>query len=235
MKKIIIIVLLMMLTCTSSVFAEETVNEEEIAKEQTIQNKINSIGTRILNANKIPNRVVFVYNKAEKKSKLKYDKTLTSRNVVMYNGTYKYTDSDDEIAAFLARDIVLVSKSYDGEFSGELNSIQIMASPKKYEIIADKLAVDMMVNAGYNPLGLITFINKTCPQRRFDFVSNKNLTSKRLAIIYEYIVKKYPYFLVNNNYLNNEYYQNFLLTSQENRRMLKKHLETGSKEKIKYE
>ena len=110
-----------------------------------------------------------------------------------------------------------------------------MASPKKYEIIADKLAVDMMVNAGYNPLGLITFINKTCPQRRFDFVSNKNLTSKRLAIIYEYIVKKYPYFLVNNTYLNNEYYQNFLLTSQENRRMLKKHLETGSKEKIKYE
>ena len=48
----------------------------------------------------------------------------------------------------------------------------------KYELIFDKLAVDFMVEAGYNPLGLITLINKTCPQTRQDFISHKNLASK---------------------------------------------------------
>ena len=234
---ILIAVIACMITFTSSVYASEKTEDvnAEIVREQTVQSKIDDIGAKLLNANKTPNRVVFVYNKAAKKAFLKYDTTLTSRKIVLYDGTYKFTDSDDEIAAFLARNIVLAARSYDGQFSGELNTVQIMASPKKYEVIADKLAVDMMVAAGYNPLGLITFINKSCPQRRFDMISSKNLTSKRLAIIYEYIVNKYPYFLVNNTYINNEHYQNFLLTSQNNRRLLKKKLETGSKEKIKYE
>ena len=75
-----------------------------------------------------------------------------------------------------------------------------------------------MVKAGYNPLGLITYINKTCPQARQDKISGSNLTSRRLAYIYEKIYTQYPNFLVNNAYINNEYYQNFLLTSLENRK-----------------
>ena len=82
-----------------------------------------------------------------------------------------------------------------------------------------------MVKAGYNPLGLITYINKTCPQKRQDTFSSNNLTSKRLAHIYEYIYMKHPNFIINNQYINNEYYQNFLLTSQENRRLLKEKVE----------
>ena len=92
-----------------------------------------------------------------------------------------------------------------------------------------------MVNAGYNPLGLITFIQKSCPQKRFDTISTQNLASKRLAIIYEYIYTKYPYFLANNAYIENEHYQNFLLSSQENRRMLQEKIKTGSKKELKYE
>jgi hypothetical protein len=44
------------------------------------------------------------------------------------------------------------------------------------------------------------------------------LTSKRLAYIYEKIYMQYPCFLVDNKYINNEYYQNFLLSSVENRK-----------------
>ena len=36
---------------------------------------------------------------------------------------------------------------------------------------------------------------------------------------------KHPNFIINNQYINNEYYQNFLLTSQENRRLLKEKVE----------
>ena len=110
------------------------------------------------------------------------------------------------------------------------------AAPKKYELVFDKLAVDYMVKAGYNPIGLITFLNKSCPQARQDKFSTKNLTSKRLAYIYERIYTKYPSFLTNNSYQYNDYYQNFLLTSQENRKKLEEKLESGDlKQVIKYE
>ena len=58
-----------------------------------------------------------------------------------------------------------------------------------------------MVKAGYNPLGLITYIHKTVPQARQDKISSNNLTSKRLANIYEKIYMQYPSFLVNNTYI----------------------------------
>ena len=115
-------------------------------------------------------------------------------------------------------------------------SVKMKAAPKKYELVFDKLAVDYMVKAGYNPLGLITFINKSCPQVRQDTFSTKNLTSKRLANIYERIYTKYPAYLANNEYLYNDYYQNFLLTSQENRKKLEEKITSGNKKQvIKYD
>ena len=92
-----------------------------------------------------------------------------------------------------------------------------------------------MVNADYNPLALIVFINKNYPQKRFDKFSRHNLTSKRLARIYEYITYKYPQYLEDEEYLNNPYYQNFLLTSIENRKKLQEKIKTKSTQEIKYE
>ncbi len=81
---------------------------------------------------------------------------------------------------------------------------------------------------------MITFVNKSKVQKRTNSLT-ENLTSKRLAIIYEYIFTKYPYYLKNNEYFFNENYQNFLLTSQNNRKMLEEKIQSGSKEKLKYE
>lgn len=230
LKKIIIIMCLLFFGIPAL-----AVTDEELIQEQTIQNRIDNIGTKILNSNKIPNRVIFVYDKTEKKSKLKMDTTLSSRQILMYNNSYKFIENDDELAAFLARGIVLATRSFDGICSGGLKSVQMKAAPKKYQIVADKIAIDYMVNAGYHPVALITYLQKTAPQKRFDRFSNQNLTSKRLAVIYEYIYTKYPYYLANNPYFENEHYQNFLLTSVNNRKLLQQKIETGSKEKLKYE
>ena len=51
----------------------------------------------------------------------------------------------------------------------------------------------------------------------------------------EYIYTKYPYYLANNTYINNEFYQRFLLTSQNNRRLLQEKIKNNSKENLKYE
>ncbi len=217
---------------TSGTFA---VTDEEIVQEQSIQNRINIAGTRILNANKIDGRIIFVYDKDAKDSLLKMDTTVTSRQIVMYKEYYKHIADENELAAYLAREISNASRTFDGMGNGWLTALQIKAAPKKFELVADKRAVDYMVKAGYNPLALITFINKAYPQHYQDLISNKNLTSKRLAHIYEYIFTKYPYFLTNNEYLENPNYQNFLLTSINNRKLLEEKIKNDSKEKLKYE
>lgn len=191
--------------------------DTQLEKENKIQARINNIGMKILNSNKLEKRVTFVYDENGKKNLLKEDKSLTKRQVVIFGDAYKNIESDDELAAYIAREIPVAIRSYKGG-TGLLSSVQLKAAPKKYELVFDKLAVDYMVKAGYNPLGLITYINKTYPQARQDKISHTNLTSKRLAYIYEKIYTQYPSFLVNNKYLENEYYQNFLLTSLENRK-----------------
>ena len=67
MKKFIIS-FLCLLAFSTSTFA---VSDKEIIQEQTIQNRINDIGTHILNANKIKGRIIFVYDKEAKDSILK--------------------------------------------------------------------------------------------------------------------------------------------------------------------
>ena len=228
MKKIVLVLFLL---SGLSVFADDNV----LIEEQSIQSRINNCAMKILNANKISRPVVFVYNDADKKTKLNLDTTLTKRQVVVYKYAYKHIEDENELAAFLSRRISIALRSFDGVFGGFLRSLQVSAAPKKFEIVADKRAVDFMVNAGYNPVALITYIQKTSPQRRFDAISNHNLTSKRLAVIYEYIYVKYPYYLKNNEYIDNENYQNFLLTSRDNRRLLQEKIMTGSGERLKYE
>ena len=211
MKKFLVLLFLILF---SPVFASQ---DDDLIRENQIQARINNVGEKILNANKFEKRVTFVYDEEGKKSLLKVDRTITKRQVVVFGEAYKNIQSDDELAAYIAREIPAAIRSYKGG-TGLLSSVQLKAAPKKYELVFDKLAVDYMVKAGYNPLGLITYIHKTYPQARQDKISGSNLTSKRLACIYEKIYMQYPSFLVQNTYLKNETYQNFLLTSTENRK-----------------
>lgn len=230
MRRYILFAFIFLLSITSVLAQDYTY----LVESKNIQNQIDEVAFRILNANQIPKRVVFVYGENEKKSILKLD-TLTKRQVVVFGNVYKSIETVDELAAFIAREIPMAVRSYQGIGSGWLSSVKIKAAPKKYELLSDKMAVDLMVKAGYNPIGLIILINKTCPQNRQDKFSTSNLTSKRLALIYEHIMINYPYFLVKNSYIANQYYQNFLLTSVYNRKMLEIKMRTNSREKLKYE
>ena len=238
MKKIFIVataiaVSLLFTALSSCVFAIDNVSGT-IEKNMNIQNHITDIGLKILNANKIDSRVVFLYS-PQKNKKIDIAPELLRRQVVVYDNSIQFVKNDDALAAFLSREICKTAESYSGMSKGRVTSAQIKLAPKKYQIFFDKRAVDFMVNAGYNPIGLITFINKTYPQKRSDRISRSNLTSKRLANIYEYIYVKYPYFIKNNPYFNDDSYQNFLLTSQDNRRKLAEKIRVGSKRAVSYE
>ena len=126
------------LACTS-VFAAD---ESSLIEQNTINCRINKVGTKILNANQIEKRVIFAYDKAAKVSALKGTNSLTKRQVVVYADAYKDIETDDELAAYIAREIPAALRSYDGVASGWLSSAKIKAAPKKYELVFDKFAID---------------------------------------------------------------------------------------------
>lgn len=213
-------------------FAVET-RAVNLVDDIALQEYVSDIGFKILNANQIDVRMIFVYKDNE--SKIKLEPGLMKRQIFVYDETLQFASNDDELAAYIAREISKSAESYSGGFRGLVTSFQVKAAPKKYERFFDKRAVDFMVKAGYNPLGLITYLNKSKPQKRYDAISRHNLTSKRLANIYEYIFVKYPYYLKYNEYIENEAYQNFLLTSIENRKKLHEKIKSGSTKAVKYE
>lgn len=229
MKKLILSVFLILLFGIKAYAIDEIMIEHNMA----IQKHIDSIGFNILNRNKIDKPIMFTYD-FENPKKFK-GSGVKNHKVVIYDMDYNHADNDDEIAAFLAMKISYAYKNYDNSSIPVFGNFQARIMPKRHEIFNDKRAVDLMVNAGYNPLGLITYITKTRPQKNYDFLSHHNLTSKRLAIIYEQIFTKYPYFLTNNTYLDNEYYQNFLLNSVENRQKLEAKLQNNSTYEINYD
>ena len=65
-------------------------DEQAIEKEQSIQSRVNNIGSKLLNSNKIENRIIFVYDKNKKENLLTIDPTVTSREVVLYDEYYKF-------------------------------------------------------------------------------------------------------------------------------------------------
>ncbi len=231
MKKYIVLLFALLLFCGNRAYSDSSITN--IVDDVKLQNHINQIGFKILNANKIDVRMIFVYDK--KTSIGEIEPTLRKREIIAYDKYVKYAETDAELAAFLSREICKGAESHVGRWKGFLNSVQIKTAPKKYELFLDERAVDFMVVAGYNPLAMITYLNKSCPQKRYDKISRTNLASKRLANVYEYIYVKYPSFLKNNEYIENESYQNFLLTSQENREKLYEKIRSNSKKKVKYE
>lgn len=229
MKKIIIMAVLSLLLCPNANSAtSEIVNIDAVQKAQT---RIDKIGFKLLNYNGIEKRTVFDYDTGKQKNAFSRSR---DRQIVLYRGLYTRLDSDDEVAAILAHEISHSVDSYNGICRGAFSSWSYAFAPKKYEYKADKKAVDYLVNAGYNPVSLIVVMNKAFPQGRYDWYSTHPLTSRRMMEIYEYIYKKYPEYLANNAYKGNIYYQNFLLTSKDNRAKFQKKIETNSKRAVNY-
>lgn len=224
MKKILLALGLFLLTLPT--FALEI----DLTKSGKQQKYINEIGFRILNANKIEQRANFYYY--DKQNIVNAWSRFSDRQITVTKGLLAYIDDDNEIAGILAHEIAHSVESYNGLLKGFFTPVRYAFLPRKYEMEADKKAVDYMVKAGYNPVGYITIQSKLFSQTRYDIWQSHPLSSKRMATVYEYIYRKYPAYLADNKYIDNIYYQNFLITSQKNREKLKNSINTRAR--IKY-
>ncbi len=184
-------------------------------KETKYQKQIMQMGFKILNANQIEKRMTFYYDTSKEVNAVT---ALTSKSIHVYKGIIPFMDSDDELAGILSHEI---SHGIDAH-KGLWRRILMTSAPKSYEYQADQRAVDLMVNAGYNPVAMIIILNKISPEQNwFESSSTHPEGSKRLVAVYEYIYTQYPEYLINNKYQNNLYYQNFLLTTQKERKEIR--------------
>lgn len=206
----------------------------DVTNEAQLQERMNSVGFNILNSNRIEHRLIFrVVNRTYSRD-IWADVSSVNRTVWLKPCILPYIDSDDELAGILAHQIAHGVDTYNGALRGYVSILNYWVAPNKYDLKADKMAVDYMVNAGYNPLGYIVILNKIGQQYRYDIFSNHTLISKRMMLIYEYIFTKYPSILAENEYKDNVYYQNFLLTSRTNRKKLQDKVQSGSTKKVNY-
>ena len=228
MKKIIISLLM------AFILSIPAVASWDVKDNNQLQQRMNEVGFSILNSNRIPHRLTFqVINRVYTRD-IWSDVSSVNRIVWLKPCVLPYLDSDDELAGILSHSIAHGVDTYEGIFRGYISVLNYWVAPNKYDQKADKLAVDYMVNAGYNPLALITIMNKIGKQYRFDIFSNHTLMSRRMMLIYEYVYTKYPSILVDNPYKDNIYYQNFLLTSRNNRMKLLEKVKNKSNKDINY-
>lgn len=230
MKKFVWLIALLFMLNSPFCSAADTylIDTAELVK---MQDQVSEVGFRLLNSNGIEKRMVFILDSGKE---INAYSSYRDRTIVIYRGMYSMLKNESELAGILAHEISHSLDSYNGIFRGFFSWVNNACAPVKYEYKADKRAIDFMVNAGYNPVAFIVVMNKTGGQERYEWFSSHPLTSRRLMEVYEYIYKKYPEYLVNNPYKNNIYYQNFLLTSKENRAKFQEKVKTNSNKKVHY-
>ncbi len=210
--RIFILIALFLAGCRISFASEfQTYNDNE-----TMQKKVLQTGFKLLNANNIQKRFFFYY---DTDSKIRVEQRFYTKKIIFYKGIVQIVENDDEFAALIAREIAY---ALDARF-GIFRRTSMGYNPRKYEIKADRRAVDYLVRAGYNPIGLITVYNKLLaePSAFCESFLIKHKGSERILSVYDYIYQKYPYFIAHNDYLKTLSYQNFLKTSKQERKKIR--------------
>lgn len=219
------------------------------------QTTINTIGQTIVTKNKLPKEIKFqVVDSTEVNAYAD-----ANNQIVVYTGLLNLVESNDELAGIIAHEVGHIMKShcYKQTFANiALNyatsqitnekaaaSAQIVSSltsnklSREQEYDADYTSADLMYKAGYNPLGLISALNKIS-SNYVDILSDHPSGDKRLMALYDYINYNYPD-AVKKGYNTNSYksflnYAKSTIDSRANdKKVNEKYLKTQKKLKEK--
>ena len=217
MKKIIISTMLLSSMFSFQTFFNATYFQSTYAattsstnwNEEASLKRVNTIGTKILQANSLPQGITF---------KVSDDESINAyaninKEVYVYRGLLEYVSNDEELAAVIAHEIGHIVNSHSAKQT-VVNSIISSVTPsstnavvstsveaakqlssmkvsREDEFEADLTAVDLLQKAGYNPLALISVLNKICGNY-MDIISTHPSGEKRLMNIYDYADYNYP-------------------------------------------
>ena len=220
MKKVLIFSLLVLsaiftvVRFSNSVLAVESNEKASVSitvdwNEQANLNRVNTIGQKLLTANNLPSTITFKVSDSEDVNAY----ANLDKEIYVYRGLLNNVENDDELAAVIAHELghivnahcakqslisIAMASLQPNLTSENLNkSIQaaqqlsLLKITRSDEYEADRTAVDLLMKAEYNPLALISVLNKICGNY-FDLLQTHPSGEKRLMSIYDYADYNYP-------------------------------------------
>lgn len=174
---------------------------------------VNKIGQNILKANELSTDIKFLVSEEDHVNAYANIKD----EVYVFGGLLKVVENEDELAGVIAHEMghivnehvkkqsllriimkpITSSVSYITEklwiqkLADYIGILALMKVSRTDEYEADQSGADLMVEAGYNPLGLISVLNKISGNH-LDIISTHPSADKRLVRLYDHINLKYP-------------------------------------------
>lgn len=208
--------------------------------------RVNAIGSNILQKNHLPAKIVF---------KVSDDESINAyanidKEIYIQRGLLQFVENDDELAAVISHEVghivnahiqrqglvasiinYFVAKVKNEKVKTGVdaaNQLSMLKLSRNDEFESDLTGVDLMVASGYNPLGMISVLNKICGNY-IDILTDHPSGDKRTMNIYDYLSYNYPTTLQKG--FKTESYASFLLYAQPTVELRK----TNAKELLKFQ
>ena len=202
MKKILITIFILFLGLQANAATTTTTNWDSTAA----QKKLNNIAYKLIKANNLPDGISIKVSAEEEANAY----ANINKEIYIYKGMLNYATTDEEIAAVISHEMghiinghnakqtilngIIANLTGDSSKSVGAAAVQELSSAKlsrKDEFEADLSGVDLLVKAGYNPLAMISVLNKICGNY-IDIISTHPSGEKRLMNVYDYVSYNYP-------------------------------------------
>ena len=190
-------------------FAFVSVSFAEDWDSEAALKRVNTIGTKLLKANNVQQPIEFKVSEQEDINAY----ANLEKEVYVYKGLLQYVDNDTELAAVISHEIghilnghcakqgvlntgiatvaSMAAKKYNQTAVAAAQQLTVTKISRSDEFEADLTGVDLMSKAGYNPLAMVSVLNKICGNY-IDILQTHPSGEKRLMNIYDYVLYNNP-------------------------------------------
>ena len=171
--------------------------------------RVPTVGKQILTKNNLPTDTKFVVTETA----VVNSTSNTNKEIYIQKEALGYAGNDNEVAAVISQEIGTIinanaskkklvsnlASALAGSVSGEsaqnnaiiINELAMNNMSAKDQMNADVTGVDLMIQAGYNPLAMIVVLGKM-PGSTVDILKSQPNNFKRTMYIYDYLTYNYP-------------------------------------------
>lgn len=192
-----------------SLFLAVSLATPSLAATWSAVDRVPTVGKQVLTKNSLPSTTKFVVTETE------VTNSTSNSNNELYIPKIDlgYAGNDNEVAAIIAQQIGViinanaskkkfvsnVTSALAGNFADTsfentaliANELSLKSMSEKDKMNADITGVDLMIQAGYNPLAMIVVLGKQ-PGTSLDILKSQPNNFRRTMYIYDYLSYNYP-------------------------------------------
>lgn len=192
-----------------SLFLAATLATPSLAATWSAVDRVPTVGKQVLTKNSLPTTTKFVVTETD----VTNSTSNTNNELYIPKTDLGYAGNDNEVAAVIAQQIGVVinanaskkkfvsnvTSALAGNFTDTsleksallANELTLKNMSEKDKMNADITGVDLMIQAGYNPLAMIVVLGKQ-PGTSLDILKSQPNNFRRAMYIYDYLSYNYP-------------------------------------------